>query len=120
MVDIVLALVVMVTVNAFTMSRLGGSVQTVDYSTFTEMVEKGQVEAVEIGSSVITFTTKGGTLFSQSARYQTVAIDDQYLVERLLQYGVSFAGEQDGAFPAWISCWCTCCPWPSTGCSSSG
>ena len=93
---IVLALVVMVTVNAFTMSRLGGSVQTVDYSTFTEMVEKGQVEAVEIGSSVITFTTKGGTLFSQSARYQTVAIDDQYLVERLLQYGVSFAGEQVG------------------------
>ena len=56
---IVLALVIMVTVNAVTMSRLGGSVQTVDYSTFTEMVEKGQVESVEIGSSIITFTTQG-------------------------------------------------------------
>ena len=92
---IILVLVVMVAVNAFTMSRLGGAVQTVDYSTFTEMVIKGQVDSVEIGSSTITFTTKGGTLFSQAGRYQTVRIDDPYLVERLLKYGVpAFAGEQ--------------------------
>lgn len=89
---ILLALAIMVGINSITMMSLNGAVQVVDYSEFTKMVEDGQVESVEISSGMITFTSKSGLLRS-AARYQTVAVEDQYLVERLLKNGVNFGGK---------------------------
>ncbi|MEG2858451.1 MAG: hypothetical protein RSA12_01010, partial [Clostridia bacterium] len=47
--------------------------------------------AVEIGATMITFTGAGSNPLKPT-RYQTSVIADQYLVERLIQHGVTFTG----------------------------
>ena len=81
-------------------NMLGGSVETVTYSDFITMVDNGQVGTVQIGSAAITFTLKTDSSLprwfydgSASKTYQTVAVDDPYLVDRLLRAGVEFGGE---------------------------
>ncbi|MEF9894406.1 MAG: ATP-dependent zinc metalloprotease FtsH [Clostridia bacterium] len=89
---IIIGLVAMIVINALTMSNLlGAGAQPVEYSTFTRMVESGQVTAVEIGATMITFTGVGSNPLKPT-RYQTSVIADQYLVERLIQHGVTFTG----------------------------
>ena len=39
-------------------SLLGGTVETVEYSAFISMVDEGQVDRVQIGSGIISFTLK--------------------------------------------------------------
>ncbi len=85
-----------------TSSYFSGSTETVEYSAFLQMVEQGQVDRVSIGTSVITFTLKSEnklTWFYSAAaakQYQTVAVNDPYLVERLTSAGVTFGGESEG------------------------
>ena len=82
---------------------LGGTVETVEYSDFVTMVDDGQVDRVQIGSGIITFTLKTDSTLPRwfydgtaSKTYQTVAVEDPYLVNRLLQAGVKFGGESTG------------------------
>ena len=82
---------------------LGGTVETVEYSDFITMVDDGQVDRVQIGSGIITFTLKTDSTLPRwfydgtaSKTYQTVAVEDPYLVNRLLQAGVKFGGESTG------------------------
>ena len=79
---------------------LGRSVESVEYSDFITMVENGQVDRVQIGSGIINFTLKTDStlpkwFFDGSANktYQTVTVQDSYLVDRLLRAGVKFGGE---------------------------
>ena len=79
---------------------LGGSVETVEYSDFITMVNSGQVDRVQIGSDVISFSLKADSTLpswwydgSANKTYQTVAVEDPYLADRLLQAGVKFGGE---------------------------
>ena len=81
-------------------SLLGGTVETVEYSDFISMVENGQVDRVQIGSGIISFTLKTDSTLPRwfydgtaAKSYQTVAVDDPYLVDRLLRAGVEFGGE---------------------------
>ena len=81
-------------------SLLGGTVETVEYSDFISMVEDGQVDRVQIGSGIISFTLKTDSTLPRwfydgtaAKSYQTVAVDDPYLVDRLLRAGVEFGGE---------------------------
>jgi len=74
--------------------------QTVEYSAFIGMLEKGQVDKAEIGQAAIRFTLKSdGTLpkwfynSESNVIYQTIAVDDPYLVDRLLAANVDFGGE---------------------------
>lgn len=79
---------------------LGGTVETVEYSTFISMVDEGQVDSVQIGSGIISFILKTDSTLPRwfydgtaSKTYQTVAVEDPYLVDRLLRAGVKFGGE---------------------------
>ena len=79
---------------------LGSSVESVEYSDFITMVENGQVDQVQIGSGIINFTLKTDStlpkwFFDGTANktYQTVSVEDPYLVDRLLRAGVKFGGE---------------------------
>ena len=81
-------------------SMMSGGVETVEYSDFLSMVDEGRVDRVQIGTGVISFTLKTDSnlprwFFENSGAksYQTIAVEDPYLVDRLLQAGVSFGGE---------------------------
>ena len=81
-------------------SLLGGTVETVEYSAFISMVDEGQVDRVQIGSGIISFTLKTDSTLPRwfydgtaAKTYQTVAVEDPYLVDRLLRAGVEFGGE---------------------------
>ena len=81
-------------------SLLGGTVETVEYSAFISKLEEGEIESVTLGSSVITFTLKSENVqpqmfsfFQTAKRYQTIPVEDDSLVERLLAAGVTFGGE---------------------------
>ena len=81
-------------------NMLGGTVETVEYSDFITMVENGQVDTVQIGAATISFTMKTDSSLprwfydgSAGKTYQTVAVEDPYLVDRLLRADVKFGGE---------------------------
>ncbi len=81
-------------------SLLGGTVETVEYSAFISMVDEGQVDRVQIGSGIISFTLKTDSSLPRwfydgttAKTYQTVAVEDPLLVDRLLRAGVEFGGE---------------------------
>lgn len=82
---------------------LGGRVETVEYSDFVRMVEAGQVDVVRISAGLITFGSKTDSTLpawffngDPIKQYQTVAVEDPYLVERLLKAGVQFGAESEG------------------------
>ena len=77
-----------------------GSIETVEYSDFITMVENGQVDTVQIGSSTITFTLKTDSNIprwfydgSEGKTYHTMTVEDSTLVERLLGADIKFGGE---------------------------
>ena len=81
-------------------NMLRGTVETVEYSDFITMVDKGQVDRVQIGSGIINFTLKTDSTLpswffdgTAAKSYQTVAVEDPYLVDRLLRTDVKFGGE---------------------------
>lgn len=63
-------------------------VTEVDYGTFMKMVEEKNVGEVEVGNSMIVFTDKDGKTI-----YQTGAMNDPNLTERLYNAGASFTKE---------------------------
>ena len=84
-------------------SAVSGNVETVDYSAFLRMLESHQIEYAQIGENVITFTLKEDSalpswFFGGAAkRYQTLPVEDPYLVERLQNAGVTFgAADESG------------------------
>lgn len=84
-------------------NMFGRSVETAEYSDFISLVDSGQVAEVQIGSEFITFTLKTDSTLprwffdgSSAKTYQTVAVQDPYLVDRLLRAGVKFGGESSG------------------------
>ena len=66
-------------------------IKDVDYGTFIQMTEDGQVGRVNIKeqSNMIVFTDK-----EEKTIYQTAMVDDPDLTDRLYQAGVSFYGEE--------------------------
>ena len=66
-------------------------IKDVDYGTFIQMTEDGQVGRVNIKqqSNTIVFTDK-----EEKTIYQTAMVDDPDLTDRLYQAGVSFYGEE--------------------------
>ena len=100
---IVLMGVLLITSVVSARNLLGGSVETVEYSDFITMVDNGQVDRVQIGSEVINFTLKTDSALprwfydgTSTKTYQTISVDDPYLVDRLLRSGVKFGGESTG------------------------
>ena len=65
-------------------------VQEVDYGTFMSMIEEKNVGEVEVSDSRIVFTDKDGTTI-----YETGAMEDPGLTERLYESGAVFARDID-------------------------
>ena len=85
----VIALVVLLLVNFLLIPQLKSrKVQEVDYSTFLNMVDQGQVGYVNIGENQITFTDGSGQNI-----FKTGVLNDIELVSRLNKAGVKFPGE---------------------------
>ena len=85
----VIALVVLLLVNFLLIPQLKSrKVQEVDYSTFLNMVDQGQVGYVNIGENQITFTDGSGQNI-----FKTGVLNDIELVSRLNKAGVKFTGE---------------------------
>ena len=64
------------------------TVKEVDYGTFMDMTEKGDIGKVEIESNQIIFTDKSGQTF-----YKTGLMDDPDRTERLYKAGAEFSSE---------------------------
>ena len=64
------------------------AVKEVDYGTFIDMTEKGDIGKVEIESNQIIFTDKSGQSF-----YKTGLMDDPDRTERLYKAGAEFSSE---------------------------
>jgi cell division protease FtsH len=80
-------LMAIVLLNALIFPEIGRQkVEEVDYGTFLTMVEKHQVEEVEIQDSSIVFKEKG----KEDVIYKTGAVDDGKLVDRLYESDVKF------------------------------
>ena len=85
----VITLVVLLLVNFLLIPQLKSrKVQEVDYSTFLNMVDQGQVGYVNIGENQITFTDGSGQNI-----FKTGVLNDIELVSRLNKAGVKFTGE---------------------------
>lgn len=67
-------------------------IQEIDYNTFVDMTEKGEIDKVEIQEqdNRILFTGKDGKSIYKTAMIST----DSQLVQRLLDAGVSTTGEE--------------------------
>jgi len=97
----VVVLGLMLISTLFSASRLlGGKTETVEYSAFIEMVQSGRVDRVQIGPENIAFTLKNDESLpkwylgaAQNTVYRTIAVEDPYLVDRLLAANVKFGGE---------------------------
>lgn len=82
------AIVVLVLFNSLVVpSIIESRIKEVNYSTFIEMTESGQVAQVQIEQYRILFTSKDGNKI-----YKTAVLDDPDLVSRLVENGVDFTG----------------------------
>ena len=84
----VVILIVILLLNSFIFPALfNQSVKEVDYGTFLDMVEQGQVEEVEIQNNSIVFKSDEG---EKGNLYKTGTIEDPKLVDRLHSADVKF------------------------------
>ena len=84
----VVILIVILLLNSFIFPALfNQSVKEVDYGTFLDMVEQGQVEEVEIQNNSIVFKSEQG---EKGNLYKTGTIEDPKLVDRLHSAEVKF------------------------------
>ena len=83
-----IALLVLFLLNAFVFPLFGNRVTEVDYGTFLDRLEAGQVQQVEVQENQIAFTAtaEGGKV----ATYITGKMDDADLVNRLREANVIF------------------------------
>ena len=87
-----IVLLILILFNSLAMPWLmEHQIKDVDYGTFIQMTEDGQVGHVNIKeqSNTIVFTDK-----EEKTIYQTAMVDDPDLTDRLYQAGVSFYGEE--------------------------
>ena len=87
-----IVLLILILFNSLAMPWLmEHQIKDVDYGTFIQMTEDGQVGRVNIKeqSNTIIFTDK-----EEKTIYQTAMVDDPDLTDRLYQAGVSFYGEE--------------------------
>ena len=87
-----IVLLILILFNSLAMPWLmEHQIKDVDYGTFIQMTEDGQVGRVNIKqqSNIIVFTDK-----EEKTIYQTAMVDDPDLTDRLYQAGVSFYGEE--------------------------
>ena len=87
-----IVLLILILFNSLAMPWLmEHQIKDVDYGTFIQMTEDGQVGRVNIKqqSNTIVFTDK-----EEKTIYQTAMVDDPDLTDRLYQVGVSFYGEE--------------------------
>lgn len=87
-----IVLLILILFNSLAMPWLmGHQIKDVDYGTFIQMTEDGNVGRVNIKeqSNTIVFTDK-----EEKTIYQTAMVDDPDLTDRLYQAGVSFYGEE--------------------------
>lgn len=87
-----IVLLILILFNSLAMPWLmEHQIKDVDYGTFIQMTEDGQVGRVNIKeqSNMIVFTDK-----EEKTIYQTAMVDDPDLTDRLYQAGVSFYGEE--------------------------
>lgn len=87
-----IVLLILILFNSLAMPWLmDHQIKDVDYGTFIQMTEDGQVGRVNIKeqSNTIVFTDK-----EEKTIYQTAMVDDPDLTDRLYQAGVSFYGEE--------------------------
>lgn len=87
-----IVLLILILFNSLAMPWLmEHQIKDVDYGTFIQMTEDGQVGRVNIKeqSNTIVFTDK-----EEKTNYQTAMVDDPDLTDRLYQAGVSFYGEE--------------------------
>ena len=87
-----IVLLILILFNSLAMPWLmEHQIKDVDYGTFIQMTEDGQVGSVNIKeqSNTIVFTDK-----EEKTIYQTAMVDDPDLTDRLYQAGVSFYGEE--------------------------
>ena len=88
----VVAMLAVILLNSLAVPWLAQhQIRDVDYNTFVEMTEKGEVGRVEIQEqdNRILFTDKDGKTV-----YKTAMVPDNDLIQRLLEAGVSTTGEE--------------------------
>ena len=84
--NLAVAFVLILIINSFLFPTIKDRMITdVDYGTFLTMVEKGEIETVEIKDNYVNFVSDEGKMF------RTGAIEDIHLVERLHEAGVTFS-----------------------------
>ncbi len=86
----IIAVVIIILLNVFALPALSEkSVKETDYTTFLKAVDRGKVYEATINSDYIYYTMKvdGNTVYCK-----TVSVDDQDLVSRLYNAGVSIEG----------------------------
>ena len=92
-----ITLVILILFNFLVLPLLGDTVKEVDYGTFMTMIEEKNIGKVQVEDSEITFTDKSGENI-----YQTGAMDDPTLTERLYECGATFTKEvQKATSPVW-------------------
>ena len=78
-------------------SMMNGTTTTASYSDFLSYLDAGKVDTVQIGEEKITFSLKSDNTLpkwfsaSNATTYETQAVADTYLVDRLVKAGVTFA-----------------------------
>ena len=86
-----IALLVILLLNIFVLPIIQNkNITEVDYGTFLEQVEKGNVQKVEINENQISYLTKNKDKQEKQQIYVTGVMDDPDLVNRLYKAGVSF------------------------------
>ena len=88
----VIALIVVMLLNTLLFPQIERySVQQVEYSEFLQMLEDGEIEAVQINETQIAFTLAEKEESGRLAYYTTNRVtDDWQVVERLIDAGVTF------------------------------
>lgn len=83
----IIAMCVIILLNTFLLpSIVGNKIQSVDYGTFLTMLDKNEVDTVQMEDNTIIFTGKG----ENPQLYQTVPFEDANLVNRLYDSGCKF------------------------------
>ena len=96
---LIAALVTLLCMSYFMKTMNGLTNKEIPYNQFVDMIEKGQVESVEISEDQITITPKqdgrGNTLYeTPSITYHTGKVeDDDTLTARLLKHDVEIKGD---------------------------
>ena len=85
-----IALLIIILLNSFVFpSILEPQITEVDYGTFLDQIENGQIKEVEIENTQIQFTTKDAK--NKDVIYVTGRVDDPDLVDKLYEQDVVFS-----------------------------